>query len=272
MKIAPFTRVVYELNPLAEVVCQLRFPRVLDLETNAPSTLQKAYLDLGYGDLSIEEPTSLTVAVQTREGPKQAVARPSGPRTFHFSSGDEGYRVSVCADFLALTCTKYKEWGHFLAALQSVAAPFLKQYSPGHCSRIGLRYRDIIDREPLALEGSRWKDLLSPFVVGLLAADSFFADNGRPDDCIDAFSSQCVLRLDDCDLLLQTALLGQPQSSKKAFLVDADFYKEQLQVPAREGDIAKFLDALHGSAGPLFRHCITDTLHNALKPQQSNSR
>ena len=35
-------RCVYHINPLAEVICQLRFPEILSIQTNIPADFQEA--------------------------------------------------------------------------------------------------------------------------------------------------------------------------------------------------------------------------------------
>ena len=35
-------RCIYDMNPLAEVICQLRFPEILSIQANIPANFQEA--------------------------------------------------------------------------------------------------------------------------------------------------------------------------------------------------------------------------------------
>ena len=267
MRIRPSPRVVYTNNPLAEVVCQVRFDRVLQLQNAAPAALQRE-LRPEYPTLSVEEHASLQLVLG--EGPPIG---PSGestaiPSIYHFASADGINKVSVSADFLSLTCHRYVGWDDFKVRFETGLDVFHRIYAPTPIRRLGLRYKDLISREILGLEGMPWSHLLSPFVTGLFGAVELFETSlsTAVEDRIQ-HSSQSTVRLDDCNVLLQCALLNSTDAPpRQAFLIDSDFFHESASSELTPNTLSTELELLHKNAGALFRACIKEPLHDALGP------
>ena len=57
------------------------------------------------------------------------------------------WKVSVTNEFIALTSLKYETWEDFQEASDSSVGNSSEVLDLKNCQRIGLRYRDIIDRE-----------------------------------------------------------------------------------------------------------------------------
>ncbi|UVE54302.1 TIGR04255 family protein [Burkholderia sp. EMB26] len=268
MKIARSDRVRYANNPLAEVVCQLRFDRLPDWESREPVEFQNSLSSSSYPERSIEQSFALTLHTS---GPVNVPVLPPQPgKLYHFATADSTTKVTLCSDFVALTTTKYESWEDFLPRLLEVIAILASCYPNAVPKRLGLRYKDLIERENLNLAGVPWHELVKPFLLGPLAPNALVDEFAPDDGDVGNMLSQSILRLDDCMLLLQSSMLWSIDRQRRAFLIDADFFTEDAICADMVRDSAVIrdtLEKLHNNAGALFRRCITGRLHDALSPQ-----
>lgn len=264
MKIQKYTRVRYANNPLAEVVCQARFPAAAGLADSIPDDLRAMLSSAGFIRESKEQIFSISIAV--------GAAGPNAPglsNIFHFDSEGSPYRVSICSEFVALTCSKYVSWDDFHPRFTdafSIVNRFLGGVSP---VRLGLRYKDVIERESIGLAEVPWSELIAPLLLGPLSSFSLSDDVSHADEAVATFVSQSTIRLDDCQLLLQSALMRSLDGDRTAFLIDSDFFVESSEtsrIPSSEVELAEMLTTLHTNAGSLFRRGIKERLHDALGP------
>ena len=269
MRIASSERVVYEHNPLAEVVCQVRFERLNELTEDEIVTLRAEFANIGYTGFG--EEVVFGFAQQIGLGglaPAAPVVLPQ-TRIRHFSSADGILRVSVCWEFVAFSCSKYSNWSDFSSRLTAAFLVFLRMKNDAKPVRLGLRYKDVIEREPLGLDGVPWHELIQTFLLGPLAPDALAPGQTIADADIGNFLSQTLLHLDDAMLLLQSSLLASRDGQRRAFLIDADFYCEGGhlgEILAKPEVLTTRLESLHSNAGALFRQGITRRLHDALRP------
>lgn len=267
MKISHSERVQYENNPLAEVICQIRFHRLDELNTSEPTDFSVALASQGYSFSGQEQISEITFAISANG--QQVGAGPSPRFIFHYTSGDGHWRVSVCSEFVALSCNRYSNWSDFLPKMVVATRLFAECFPKAEPSRVGLRYKDVIERESLGLGDAKWHELVKPFLLGPLTPGAL-ADGEVPlDGDVGNMLSQTLLQLDDCRLLLQSAILLSLDKNKRAFLIDADFFEEGDLTPAHlhdEKTLSSCLEKLHTNAGSLFRRCITEKLHAALRP------
>jgi uncharacterized protein (TIGR04255 family) len=270
MKIKASTRVAYKRNPLLEVLCQVRFNRLLTLERDLPVELQAKFAEAGYPKVTVDRLPSIQVAWTGSNGdaPVFQDASPSStPSVYHFVSTDELNKISLTSDFIAFSCQKYERWGIFQPELIKIINLFTEIYGSATPVRVGLRYRDLISREDLGLAGKPWAELVTPLVGGVFHAQSYFENDGLDEASVRHQATQIGLSLDDCELLLQSALLkAENGSGLEAFLIDTDFSQESPKHDLTFSTLEDSLHALHNSAGAIFRHCIQETLHDALGP------
>lgn len=270
MRIEPYDRVVYENNPLAEVVCQIRFAKAADLADEEKTRLRTELARMGYPALSEEVTIGFPKAVapgELGERPQLVVEQTT---VRHFASVDGAWRVSVCAEFVALTCQKYEGWDAFLPRLVEAASLLVAMRPDTEPSRLGLRYRDVVEREPVGLGGTAWHELIGGFLLGPLAPNALASGQTPAEDEVGSFLSHALLRLDNCMLLLQSSLLTSADGERRAFLIDSDFFNEGNLEPNLLQDqnlLRARLHMLHANAGALFRRCITERLHHALRPR-----
>ena len=271
MKIAPTPRVIYANNPLAEVVCQIRFQR-LDVEAKTLQKLQQRLESRGYSQRHDE--SSFNVVIEpVHEGAPPVPRIVEGDTIHHFSQPEGSSKISVSREFIAFTSTNYGSWDEYLPGLLQAMIDFNNEVGTLAITRIGLRYRDVIERSVLGLEGTPWHNLIKPFLLGPLANDALCGEDELDEDAFESQVSQCLMRLEGCSLLLQTSLLTAVADASKAFLIDADFFHEMDSneecgnAAASSKELVALLETLHSNAGALFRRAITEKLHDALSPR-----
>ncbi|MDF5776546.1 TIGR04255 family protein [Pseudomonas syringae] len=271
MKIAPTPRVIYGKNPLAEVVCQIRFQR-LDLCNIVLERLQQTLKSRGYSERRDESSFNVVIEpVQENSPPVPRIVE--GDSIHHFSLSDGSNKVSISQEFIAFTSTNYGRWDQYLPGLLQAMTDFNNEVGTLAVTRIGLRYRDVIERSVLGLEGTPWHELINPFLLGPLANVSLWEEGKLDEDAFENQVSQYVMRLEGCSLLLQTSLLTAVTDASKAFLIDADFFHEMDSneecgnAATSSKELTALLETLHSNAGALFRRAITEKLHDALSPQ-----
>jgi len=269
MKIAASERVVYQNNPLAEVICQLRFGRMGIFSDAKRDLLRNRYVSLGYTNCGEE----LSFGFQQQFAPdghslQAPVAMPS-VRIHHCTTTDGSWRVSFCPEFVALTCLKYSGWNEFLPRVLAMAREFVADGTDVSATRLGLRYRDVVEREAIGLEGVPWHELIQPFLLGPIAPNALCDDQSPQETDVVSFMSQTQLRIDDSLLLLQSSIMTSIDGQRQAFLIDADFFHEdalESDLISNSAVLSSRLEKLHTNAGVLFRRGITERLHHALRP------
>ena len=137
----------YGQPQLAEVICQLRFPEILTIQTAAPAVFQEAIR------------AQFPLYLRRQEIPAPAVSANAAllkqePVINHqFATPDGIWRVNLTSKFISLTCSHYTCWEEFAAHLDKPLAAFIQVYKPAPFERVGLRYLNFISRYQLGLEG-----------------------------------------------------------------------------------------------------------------------
>lgn len=250
----------YQESPLAEVICQLRFPEILSVTASDPVEFQEAIRSTFPIFLRKQELSSPKLI--STDG-KLTVQNQPPVTNFQFSSSDGVWRVNLTNQFISLTCTRYPCWEEFAAYLDSPLAAFIRIYKPASFSRIGLRYLNFISRFTLGLEGTPFRELIQPCYLGLLALE-------------DMTESSSLRNTVDCELNIRGGCRvkihagpgpvkrGGKQDQEVKFIFDQDLYMPG-QVPPSL--VAGALQTLHSQAFPLFRGAITNKLHAAMEPE-----
>jgi uncharacterized protein (TIGR04255 family) len=252
-------RVIYDKNPLDQVVCQLRFPPILRIDAELPADFQdriraefpnlaeavewKAEVSQGSGQVPLE---LLQQAMQS-----------TGNRNYEFSSEDGQWKVNLTRTYLALTTTHYERWEVFRQKLELPLKALSDIYAPSHFSRVGLRYIDVIRRSKLGLTDVVWADLIAAPVAGSLSSATIAASVRQYEA-----AQEIELARREGTVRLITRLVDE--SAEQSFLIDSDFFcdwKTEL------GDAGSELDFFHERSSRLMRWCITDKLHNAMGPR-----
>lgn len=246
-------RVIYTRNPLSEVVCQIRFPRILALDERIPAEFQ-TILGADYPYVETREVAELTIQ-------RGADATASKRIFYDFSTLDRRYTITLSSEFVGVRTVSYDRWDTFLPHIQGALAALEKSYSIPFFTRIGLRYVDVISRRTLGLEGSNWSDLIRNSALGLLP------EKAVPVASVLELSTAIALSLDSGGKVAIRTGFGKSEATadEVVFIVDSDFFEEESVKGS--ADAVALCSRFNRSAGKAFRWIISDTLHEALGPQ-----
>ena len=256
-------RVIYKKNPLKEVICQLSYPAILRIDSETPAEFQERIRDRFPHFI---EGNERTLSIQLPKELIQAIDKLSFTNRSHqFISEDKNWTFILTREFIALTTKSYITWEDFKERLKLPFQAFMDIYEPRFFSRIGLRYKDIIDRKELNLQDKPWSDLLQPSIAGELS-DPHIAS------LIEKCANQLTIKIDDSGsiILLNHGLINKIGDSEQGFsyLIDSDFINsEKTEVK----DVTNRLDGFNRFSGKLFRWAITPILHEALEPIDPDS-
>lgn len=237
-------RCVYRYNPIAEVICQLRFPEILSIETQLPDAFQEA----------IREEFPRYLCRKETAGEKQT-------NNYHFGTQDGTYRVNLTSKFISLSCSRYTCWEDFATMLDKPLAAFIRIYKPGFFERVGLRYVNFLSRKDLNLENVPYAQLIQPCYLGVLGEEDVneTATARSTVNADTALRGGCRVKLHAGPGRVNKA--GKPDPEVK-FVLDFDLYMPgNVQVNYSAGA----LQTLHDQSFSLFRGAITDRLHDAMK-------
>lgn len=266
MKLISVDRVEYNPNPLVEVVAQLRFPKSLQIQNQLPFEFQNRIADQ-YPILEVQNE-----AVSFMVGSPVNTSQEDLPTNsiYHFLSTDKVWKISLSSDFVAISCTKYKDWESFKPKFIEGIGLIAEIYKIKFWTRLGLRYRDLIVREDIGISKMPWRDLISPHLLGFALADNIVKSSKIPEKDVLEQQGFINLDLDNCKLSLRHGLIKRHDKlNATGYLIDSDFYVDKNEPEElKNNEISKLLDKFHANARTIFRSCITSELHKALNPKK----
>lgn len=259
MPFPPVPRVVYRRAPLAQVICQLRFPAILRIDTEPPAGFQdrvRAEFPNFTETNEIRIPVPMPTGDQIPADVIRQALQSSFTKNYALSSIDGSWRINLARNFIALTTTSYQRWEDFARRLAKPFQALNETYAPPHFTRVGLRYVDVIKRSSLGLSDVPWRDLLSPAITGMLGV-------AETADSIDSFESVHELRLsvERGKARIVVNLIREDEEVK--FRIDSDFFETSR---TEQGAVFELLDYLHSYASRLLRWAIKTQLHEAMEP------
>ena len=257
MALPNYPREIYKKNPLAEVVCQVRFGALPDMSGKQLDTFWEHIRDR-FPRMEAEEGID---PLDVSNGLPQEVSDHLPAQGFYdFISEDGLWTLSLTADSLALTCRSYERWEEFKIWLILALDALEQTYQPRTFLRVGLRYLDVVQRSLLGLDGAAWPQLLAGPLIGELASPDIGHD-------IEYVTREFVFRLNDAYASRVRVRHGFVQTEDAAeeicYLIDSDFYTDE---EAERSDADKILDEYHRYARRFFRWCISEQLHAAMEP------
>lgn len=253
-------KVIYKNNPLDKVICQLRFPPILTIDTKAPAEFQERIRN-DYPGFREKEEIVLPIPKMAKGDVSAEVFKqiiPSGTKNYEFFSEDKTWTVNLTRTFMALSTKEYKRWDDFQQRLEVLRNTLIDIYKPPSFSRVGLRYIDIIKRSVFNLNGVPWSELLHSYALGLINV-SFVYGN------IQNFNTRCEIVLDDKISMARIAMGLIDELNEECFIIDTDFYTTQ---KTDIQNVVKRLNYFHVRGARLFRWLITDLLHEAMEPEK----
>lgn len=253
-------RVIYERNPLEEVICQLTFPPILRIDSEAPVPFQedmRGEYPLYQDSSGLMSPQGLPADIAKLIGAEFPILGPN--KIYQFISADKVWTLGLTREFLSLSTSKYEHWEDFKTRLQSALSVLVRRYSPTFFVRVGLRYRDVIRRSVLELTDIPWTELLHPHMLGELAS----AEVGR--DILHA-AREVIISLpgEGTKVRVRHGLGRTAGNGEVCYVIDSDFFKDER---TEVNDVFDVLNSFNRQAGRLFRWYITDRLHEAMQPR-----
>jgi len=250
-------RVIYKKNPLDQVICQLRFPPILRIETEVPAHFQER-IRKEFPDFCEKEELTLPQKIR-QEFPVELLGKimPSQTKNYEFSAESAVWKVNLTQTFVALSTRKYRKWEEFKDRLDGPLKALIEIYEPAYFSRIGLRYIDIIKRSELSLDGMDWNELLQPYILGLLGSTNV-------NKYVQGLEAKYEIRLDDEGGIARIVAGLVEQDKEVCFLIDTDFFDTR---KVETSQVANKLENFHVLASRLIQWLITERLHKAMEPQ-----
>lgn len=238
---------VYAQNFIREAVCQVRFPRLLEIDSQLPVQFQKLLRD-DFPFLEVRELFGLAVG-GGGEGSSGA-ASPTRTTVYDFKNAKGDTTVALCSDYVSVVTTRYVDWatlrGHLVRALVATS----DCYEPGIRVRAGLRYVNVIPSFGVA-----WESVLQPPLVGPFSTDQRAAVTG--------WTSQTAFDVGSSRQLNLMSAFGDEDGEKK-FLLDLDVFSEG-PGPFRADELATEFDEMNRAATDAFNWAKGPALDRALR-------
>lgn len=251
-------RVIYQNNPLVEVICQIRFPTILEISAEEPAVFQKKIRSRyplyirDQGGISVPKEFETLIA-------SIPIPKPVELLTHKFLTEESKRFISLARNFLAISEQQYRRWEEFRQEIQQAQAALEEIYQPAFYSRVGLRYQDVIDKEKLDLKHETWSSLLNPAFLGVLGASEV-------QNHIQHVHAEALIKVSEVKggfLHLQHGLGMHSRADHETYLIDADFFTEDKEETKH---VSRILDIFNRLAGNFFRWAITPRLQEALNP------
>ncbi len=241
------------------MICQLRYPPVLRIETELPARFQEA-IRAHYPVLTQLAPINPAMGFPSDMlNLVKSMLPVSLSRTYEFASEDAIWKVTLSKESLAMECKGgYTTWEDFMGRFNGPIEALRGEYTPAFFDRIGLRYVDVVRRSRLNLQNVPWRNLLNANIAGELASPI-------AEDVLEG-THVLIVRLNSQGdrVRMHHGLVQMQNPDEVSYLIDNDFFSEQR---TESGNAAIKLDELHRESGNCFRWCITGTLHDAMEPQ-----
>ena len=254
-------REIYAVNPLNEVVCQIRYPAVLEISATSPAQFQNAIRDTypwyeeqkSSGGLpSVGLPKEVADFLATMPFP------PIGQSLeHHFSAEDRSRSISLTQEFIAVIEHQYTKWEDFQKEVQLAELVLRDTYTPAFYNRVGLRYVNVLIRDEIGLPETPWSELLNPTFIGMLS-DHEVADDIRE------LQVEALLSIPDVtqgQVLLRHGLARTETGHEQVYVIDADFQMNRRSEP---DDVFEALERFNRWGGHLFRWATSEKLRVAL--------
>ena len=233
------------------MIFQVRFPNILRIASEEPSAFQEAIRN-DYPLLSVNNNETIIEV----NGQKQSIGT---TKNYQFISADGRSKVNLTNAFFAFSTLKYARWEEFKKECQRIVSVFKEIYSPSIIQRIGLRYKDIIQRSKWGLDETPFSELIEKQYLGILAnveekkAKRYVLDYEYEE--INPILAHRHFEL----------VVSDPAKKELAFLMDCDYSVNGLMPYDVIMDLS---DKLHDSSSRFLRSAITEKLHNAMEPQE----
>jgi uncharacterized protein (TIGR04255 family) len=206
--------------PLARVVAQVHFPRILSLE-------KAEFIGPFQEAIRNEYPVLRPEQIQGFIVSPLGVAQAAGPQTvWRFSDIAGKWRVSLAPDFLSLETTQYLSRGDFVLRLGAAVTALNACINPPVIDRLGIRYVDRVT-------GDTVKDiakLVRPEICGIAQS--------LPSSQILQLLTHAVFEIDGCQMMARWGYIPPNASfdlnvleaiAEPSWILDLDMFRASTQ-------------------------------------------
>ncbi len=247
---ANIERVKYGKNPLVEVIYQLRFPTILSINANDPVRFQEEIRAIFPYYRKIVQENEIVVNEVKSSVTKEI--------NHEFVSADKKSKVNLTSSFIAISSLSYDQWEYYREKVKYIRKTFESIYHPSFYSRVGLRYKDVIDRTRFNLRDKGWVDLIQPSILGVINASNQFTLKQW------TVNSEYIYEGTDIATKQQLNLAHKVGDNLPVMVFDCDYFKIG---NLRLDSIEEISDQLHDKSSTFLRNAITEELHRAMDPQ-----
>jgi len=250
-------RVRFKKNPLVEVACQFTFLSAYTDKDGFNAEFMSNVHELvkeRFPLFNIGKKVSIEVKADQRSMDSSEID------VFEFSSLNQKEKIALFPDSVVLLTSDYQGWEEFKDLLFYFVTEGLNNKLPlKRLSRVGLRYKDIIQRSALGIPEVPWQELLNPTIAN-------FEQDKELSACLIGVNSKASLELKDCGATLNAnyGVVTHQESLEKCFLIDSDFF---LEGDIGYDDARKSLDTFNLKSRNFFQWCIKERLFQALAPE-----
>ena len=236
-----------EHPPIAEVICQVKFPAILRIAKSDPVEFQERVRDR-FPNYDIDQGIIINAPAPGIEGLNPVLQS----RVHRFNSEQPTISITLAPDFYAVSTRDYRHWEAFFAAVGFVHKAVFEVYRPSHISRIGLRYINRLTTVNTNCETIEdIYDMLQPELTAQLRSGAL----SSPEE----FATRTAVSDGSIRFTLSTAVMHEPAAPLKVkepvYVLDFDCYEEgKLQY----GDLDTRLVHFHGVIYSAFRWCVRD--------------
>jgi len=250
IELPTFDRVLFKRAPLVQVICQVRFPPILEIGKEAPAEFQKRIRN-DYPTLEMMD----AVAVSS-SGDMERASVGTLTTVWKFSDVSHNWTVSLSSAFVSLDTKDYSSFETFSEKFQKPWKAAQDCYDLSTLTRIGLRFINRLRITPGENPAKYWAGRINPALAGYLGTELMQGGVSQ---------SQHEIRLqgDDYQLTIRHGL-----ERKGDYRLDYDCYTDAPTRPdGTESLLARFNDILYR----IFRWSLSERLFNELEPYRERT-
>ncbi len=263
MKLPKQQRTEYQNNILFEVIFQARFPRIMKISNEQPVNFQDQIRKKGFPETKIKK-LDFPAAIPITEQIRKAVSG-LGDDEYMFFSEDGKWQITLTKDFVALQCTGYRNYTEFEERLRTTLGVFWQEYEPNYFNRIGLRYRNLANKNILVTDRD-----IREFVPLEVAPEL----QESTEDEIKVKGFEKLLVVEDGTSTVNVRYIYGEISGKygiynlndeESYIIDIDCYTTEKKRKVEDAIITS-RTFNQGNIRNIFQRSITDTLREVMGP------
>lgn len=252
------SRVIYEKNPLIEVVLQIQFPTNLSISTQEPIVFQNAIKN-DFPNYRQEIQNEKEISLLPNNNEIKPFVRNKNTKIHTFITKEGFSKISLSNSTISISTLKYERWEFFIELFTKTVKEFLNIYSPPYIERIGLRYIDAFKRKELNLNGVSWNKLINHPWIGVLDT----IDENKA--LLSSLDTEYILDDNISHLKVHSGLGRINNYQDPVFIIDSDFIHIANE---NVDDWESITNRLHDYSDNFYQSTITPQLKKALKPKE----